>query len=157
MAGVYGSDARREPVDAARLWAGGAATAVVAALVTIVAALVARNLFDVALLAPKGNGVWGEADVAWYAVVAGILALVATGLMHALVLFTPRPLRFFSWVVTLLTAIATVAPFVANTSMLARAVTATLNLVLGIAIGSLVTGSTRSAIRSARLAQLDER
>lgn len=157
MAGVYGSDARREPVDAARLWAGGAATAVVAALVTIVAALVARNLFDVALLAPQGNGVWGEADVAWYAVVAGILALVTTGLMHTLILFTPRPMRFFAWVVTLLTVIATVAPFVASTSVLAKVVTATLNLVLGIAIGSLVTGSARSAIRAARLARIDER
>jgi hypothetical protein len=156
MAGVYGTDAERSPIDATRLWAGGAATAFVAALITIVAALVARNFLDVALLAPKGNGAWGQADVAWYAVAAGILGLAATGVMHALVLFTPRPMRFFGWVAALLTVIGTVAPFVADTSMLAKLTTATLNLVLGIAIGSLVTGSARSAIRAARLSGLDE-
>jgi hypothetical protein len=159
MAGVYRSDARsrRPPIDAARLWAGGGATAMVAALITIVGALIARNLLDVTLLAPKGNGVWGEADVAWYAVIAGILGLAATGLIHALVLFTPHPMRFFGWVVALLTVIGTVAPFVANDSAVARLTTAALNLVLGIAIGSLVAGSARGAIRAARIAQFDDR
>ena len=35
---------RRQPVDAARLWTGGLATAVVAALVALVGVLIARGL-----------------------------------------------------------------------------------------------------------------
>src|SRR5204862_2657891 len=107
----------RPPVDAGKLWAGGLATAAVAALVTVVGVLVARGLIGVSLLAPKGEGVWGDASTGWYAVGAAVAALLATGVMHLLLLVTPRPLRFFGWLVTLATAAAVVAPFVTSAGL----------------------------------------
>jgi hypothetical protein len=151
MSSVYDSEpqaaSRRPPVDAARLWAGGLATAVVAALVAVVGILVARGLFDVSVLARKEAGVWGDASTGWYAFGAALASLAATGLIHLLLLFTPRPMRFFGWVLGLATAAAVLAPFTTDASAAAKVATAGLNLILGIAIGSLVAGSARSAVR----------
>jgi len=151
MTGAYESEIEphRPTVDAARLWTGGAATALVAALITVVGILLARGLLDVPVLAPKGKGVWGDASTGWYALGAAVAALAATGLIHVLLLFTPRPMRFFGWVVTLVTAGMVLAPFTTNESTASKVATAVLNLILGIAIGSLVAGSARSAVISA--------
>src|SRR4051794_26504960 len=96
----------RPAVDAGRLWAGGAATGVVAALISVVGILIGRGLFGVDVLAPKGAGVWGDARTGWYALGAGVLSLVATGLMPLLILYTPKPMVFFGWVITLATVTA---------------------------------------------------
>jgi hypothetical protein len=138
--------ASRPAVNAGRLWAGGAATAAVAALIAIVGILLGRGLFDVAVLAPEGDGVWGDASTGWYAVAAALAALVATGVVHVLLVTTPRPMRFFGWVVALATVVAMLAPFVTEESFGSRMCTAVLNLVLGIAIGSLVAGTARTAV-----------
>ncbi|MEU8225594.1 DUF6069 family protein [Kribbella sp. NPDC048915] len=132
-------------VNAGRLWAGGAATAAVAALVAIVGILIARGVFDLEVLAPQGQGVWGDADTWTYAAVSAAAALLATGLLHLLILATPSPLRFFTWLITLVTLAAMVAPFAAERSLESVA-TAAINLALGITIGSLLTGTARSAI-----------
>lgn len=133
-------------VNAGRLWAGGLATAAVAALIAVVGILVARGLFDIEVLAPKSAGVWGAADTGWYALGAALAALAATGLMHVLLLTTPRPMRFFGWVVALATVVAMLAPWATEEGLGPRMYTAGLNLVLGVAIGSLVAGTTRTAI-----------
>jgi|SRR3954447_19256920 hypothetical protein len=153
MTGMYASEARSErpAVVASRLWAGGVATAVVAALIAIAGILGARGLFDVAILAPKGAGVWGDASTGWYAFGAAFLSLLATAVMHLLILFTPRPMRFFVWLIGLATVVAVVAPFVTDASAASKTFTAGLNLVLGVAIGSLVAGTARSAIRATRV------
>ena len=105
MAEMYRSQAapRRPVLNAGRLWAGGMATALVAALIAVIGILGARGLFDVPILAPKGAGVWGDASTGWYAFGAAMLSLVATGLMHLLLVSTPKPMRFFGWVVALAT------------------------------------------------------
>jgi hypothetical protein len=136
-------------VDAGRLWAGGLATALVAALIAVAGILITRGLFGVSVLAPKGAGVWGDASTAWYAVGAAVAALLATALMHVLLTYTPRPMRFFGWVMFLATAVAALAPFATGAGPAPKLFTATLNLVLGIAIGSLVAGTARSAQRAA--------
>ncbi len=131
-------------VNASRLWAGGVATAVICALVAIVGILLARGVFDVNVLAPEGEGVWGDADTWTYAAFAAVAALLATGLIQLLIMFTPSPLRFFSWVITLATLAGMLAPFAAERSW-ASVATALINLALGITIGSLVTSTARSA------------
>ena len=136
-------------LNAGRLWAGGLATAVVAGLIAIVGILIGRGLFGVDVLAPKGEGTWGDASTGWYALGAAGLSLVATGLMHVLILTTPRPKLFFGWIVALATVAGMVAPFATEESMGSRLFTAGLNLVLGVAIGSLVAGTARSAMRPA--------
>ncbi|BCJ45740.1 hypothetical protein GCM10010168_58400 [Actinoplanes ianthinogenes] len=137
-------------VNAGKLWAGGGATAAVAALIAIAGILLGRGIFDVDVLAPKGQGTWGDASTGWYALGAAGAALVATGLVHVLILTTPRPMRFFGWVVSLATVSAVLAPFVTDASRASQFYTAGLNMILGIAIGSLVAGVARSATRLVR-------
>lgn len=57
MSDYYGNTPQdvRPGIDARRLWAGGVATAVVAALVAVVGLLIARGIFEVEVLAPKGK------------------------------------------------------------------------------------------------------
>ncbi|MEU8816577.1 DUF6069 family protein [Actinoplanes sp. NPDC048796] len=143
---MTGINETRPAVNAGKLWAGGAATAVVAALIAIAGILFGRGLFDIDVLAPKGQGTWGDASTGWYAFGAGMAALVATGLVHLLLLTTPRPMRFFGWVIGLATVVAMLAPFVTDASLGARVYTAGLNMVLGIAVGSLVAGVAKSAV-----------
>jgi hypothetical protein len=138
-------------VNAGRLWAGGVAAALVAALVAVVGILLCRGVFDVPILAPKGEGAWGDADTPRYALGAALAALVATALIHALLLFTPRPFLFFGWIVSLATLAAVLAPFAATADRDSQLCTAAINLVLGAAIGSLVNGSAHSAVRPAPL------
>jgi Family of unknown function (DUF6069) len=135
-------------LDAGRLWAGGVATALVVALIAVAGIVVIRGIFEIAVLAPKGDGVWGDASTAWYVLSAGAGALIATGLMHLFISFTPRPVRFFGWVIFLATAIAVAAPLAVEAETSAKLATATLNLILGVAIGSLVAGTARSAMRT---------
>ena len=137
-------------VDAGRLWAGGVATAIVAGLIAIAGILIARGLFDVPILAPKGEGVWGDADTAKYALWCALAALVATGLLHLLLVTTPRPLRFFHWIIGLATLVAAVAPFGTDGTTESKIATALINVVVGIAVGALLSGSARSAQREPR-------
>jgi hypothetical protein len=137
----------RPKVDAGRLWTGGVATAAVAALVAVVGVLIARGLFEVPLLAPTGEGAWGDASTARLAGLAAVAALLATGLMHLLLLSTPRPGQFFAWIVSLLTLIAVILPFLTDAEPATKVATAALDLSIGATIGSLVSSIARSAVR----------
>jgi len=80
-------------VDAGRLWAGGAASAVVAALIGLVGVLVIRAVFNVAFAGSRDAGVFGDSSTAVLCALAALAAIAATGLAHLLVLSTPRPRR----------------------------------------------------------------
>ena len=144
------SGSGRPAIDGQRLWAGGAATALVAALIAVAGVIISRGLFDIAVLAPEGEGLWGDATTWWYAAVAGLSALLATGLAHLLLMTTPQPLQFFGWVIGLLTLIGVVAPFTSDSSLAAESATGLINLVLGIAIGSLVSSIANTSRRQDR-------
>jgi hypothetical protein len=137
-------------VDANRLWTGGVATAVVAALVAVVGVLIARGLFGVPVLAPTEDGALGNANTARLALVAAGAALVATGLMHLLLLFIPRPRQFFTWIISLATLAAVLVPFSTGASLATKVATAAINLAIGVAIGSLVSGVASSAVLRGR-------
>ncbi len=62
------------------------------------------------MLAPKGDGLWGNAKTTTYALATAGTALVATALLQLLAVTTPSFSRFFTWIVLLLTAIASVLP-----------------------------------------------
>lgn len=142
--GDYGQDVR-PGVDAARLWAGGVATAVVAALVAFVGLLIARGLFEVPVLAPKGDGIWGNASTTTYAIAAAIAALLATGLMHLLSVATPAPGQFFGWIMVLVTLIAVVLPLTLTVERSAKIATAAINLVIGLVIALVVSSMAANA------------
>jgi Family of unknown function (DUF6069) len=145
---VMGHRSKRRPVvNAGRLWAGGAATAVVAAMIAVVGILIARGLFDVPVLAPKQDGTWGNANTASYALVAFGAGLLATALVHFLLLFTPSPFVFFGWILGLGTLAAVLAPFAAGGDMAPKVTTAVINAIIGVAIWSLTASTARRTIR----------
>jgi hypothetical protein len=142
-----GASSSGRSVDARQLWSGGAATAVVAALIALVGILVCRWLFNVPILAPRQDGAWGDASTAGYAIAAAAAALAATGIMHLLLVATPRPQMFFAWIMGLATVIAVVYPFSTAAPLSQKVATSVINLVLGAAIGSLIHGTAARAIR----------
>src|SRR5437016_5785382 len=98
-------------MDIGALWSGGAATAVVAALIALVGILVCRWLSGIPILAPRREGAWGDASTAGYCLSAAAIAIVATAIMHLLLIATPRPTVFFDWILGLATVVAVVFPF----------------------------------------------
>jgi hypothetical protein len=137
----------RSRVDAGRLWSGGAATAVVAALVALVGVLLSRWLFNIPLLAPEKDGAYGDAHTTAVVLVAAAAALVATALANLLLLSTPRPMAFFSWIVGLATVLAVILPFRTTAPLSAKVATAAVALVVGLAIGSLVSSMAARSVR----------
>jgi Family of unknown function (DUF6069) len=140
-------------VDAGRLWAGGAATAVVAALVGLVGVLIGEGLLDVDMVEPPLVHVGGSLGAS-YAVTAALLALAATGVAHLLAVATPRPQAFLSWIVGLVTVVGVVLPFTLDGSLAGRSVTAIVDLVIGLSVLSLLRSvlvrTTRPVARHAR-------
>jgi hypothetical protein len=142
-----GAPRGRPVVDARQLWAGGAATAVVAALIALVGVVVCRWLFNVPLLSPKSQGTYGDAHTTTVVLVAAAAALLATGLLHLLLVATPRPLTFFSWIVGLITLLFVLFPFSTSAPLSQKIATAAVDLVIGIAIGSLLNGVGARSLR----------
>ncbi len=126
-------------VDAGRLWAGAVATALVAGLIAVVGILIARGLVGVEVLAPKGEGVWANANTVTYALVSAAIALAATGLLHLLLVTTPRATVFFTWIMVLLTLIAVVLPLSLPVDLASRLTTGLINLAIGLAVTSILT------------------
>jgi Family of unknown function (DUF6069) len=138
-------------VDARALWTGGLATALVAALVALVGLVIFRGVFDIPVLAPERDGTWGDVSTVHLMLGAAGGALVATGLVHLLLVSTPRALSFFGWIIGLATIAATFAPFATDADTDSKVATAVINLGIGIAILSLVSGVARMAVaRAAR-------
>lgn len=144
------ADRTTRRVDPGRLWSGGAATAVVAGLVALVGVLVSRWLFNIPILAPRRDGAYGDVHTTAMVLVAIAAALLATGLLNLLLLSTPRPTTFFGWIIGLATVLVVIIPFRTSAPLSAKVATAVVDLVIGIAIGTLLNGvATRSVRRPA--------
>ncbi len=139
----YNPDPATNAVDAKKLWSGGLATAVVAALAAVVGLLVIRELLDVPVITPEM--LFGRSQAANLAVFAAIAALVAAGLLHLLLVSTPRATSFFSWICTLATVAVALWPFMFDATLASKVCSAVLYLVVGTAIVSLLSGVARSA------------
>jgi Family of unknown function (DUF6069) len=135
--GSGGGTLRVRP-DAGQFWAGAAATAVVAALVALVGILVCRWTLGIPILAPAGDGAWGDAHTGEYVLAAACAALVAAALLYVLMLGTPEARMFFGWIIGLGTLAVVVYPFSTGAPLAQKMATAVVDLVLGIAIGSLL-------------------
>jgi hypothetical protein len=82
-----------------------------------------------------------------YALLAAGAALLATPLLHLLLLGTPRPFAFFAWITALGDVIAAAAPFTQPAPLASKVFTAIINIVVGVAVISLLSGVGRSAAR----------
>jgi hypothetical protein len=134
-------------IDIGQLWAGGAATAIVAALVAVVGTLACRWLFNIPILAPAKDGAYGDVHTTGFVLSAAAAALVATLIVNLLLLGTPRPLMFFHWIITLATLAVVLYPFSTTAPLSQKVATAAVDLVLGFAIGSLLTGVAGRSVR----------
>jgi hypothetical protein len=145
-----GGLAPRPTVAAGPLWAGGFFTAVVAALTYAVGIVIVRVVFDIPVLAPEREGALGDSTTWQLAMTAFAGAILATALMHLLLVATPRPYSFFGWIMGLVTVLVTVLPFAQDAPMSSQVATAIINLVVGATITSLVRGVAARAVRPAR-------
>jgi hypothetical protein len=143
------NDARtnRARPDSSQFWAGAAATAVVAALIALAGILICRWTLGIPILAPAGDGAWGNAHTGEYVLLAALIAIVAAGVLYLLVLGTPQPGMFFDWIMGLSTLVAVVYPFSTGAPLDQKAATAVVDLVLGIAITSLLTAVAVLAVQ----------
>jgi hypothetical protein len=137
-------------LDMRRLWVGGVATAVVAALIVLVGVVIARGILGISVLAPATAGDLGTSATAVYAVFAAACALAATGLLNLLLLGAPRPLAFFTWITALADVLAVTVPFTQGAPLSSKVFTALINLIVGVAVISLLNGVARSALRPVR-------
>lgn len=143
---MYDDRPERPSVNATKLWAGGLATAFVAGLVIIVGVLIARGVFGIPVLAPEEAGSFGDATTGVYAAFAGVAAIAATAILHLLLLAAPSPMSFFAWIVGLATAVAAVTPFTQSAGLASQVATCVINLLCGVAIGSLLSGVGAAAM-----------
>jgi hypothetical protein len=141
----------RVAVVAGRLWAGGVATACVAALVAAIGVLLFSYVFDVELVGTDLLLPITDSLALNYAATACVLGTVATGLAHLLSVTTPRPRVFFTWIVGLITVAAMVVPFAFEGDLVGKVATSVINLVIGISIASLLRSVlARTVVDAAR-------
>ena len=136
-------------VDAGRFWAGVVATALVTALIGLVGVLIVDQILDIELVVKDiiGSGSTGAAFV-----VGGVLASVlAGGLLHLLVLSTPKPRAFFGWIMFLGTLTAALLPLTWTDVLESAIASGLVNAIIGIAIWSLLLGVLSRTLRPGTL------
>ena len=142
-------------VDGRKLWTSGAVTAVIVFGLTIAAFLFVHGMLNYPLLGVRGDDAVVYASMFGYAGGAALVALLATAAMRFLLLTTPRPRWFFGWLGGVGTAIAVLLPLALSQDQATRLATATVNLVLGLAIIGLVR-STSASLRPDGSAELPQ-
>lgn len=136
-------------VVGSRLWAGGVATAIVAAGIGIVGVIIIGNILEVGIQTAGKSGALVDNAITIIPVSAAIAALAATALLHLLLLTTPRPATFFSAIVLLILVVLVLQVFTAEGTIAAHFATAILYAGIGLAIISMLSGVSRTAIRPA--------
>ncbi len=134
-------------VNFGKLWAGGIGAAIVVALVIVVGILLVRGVLGYGLLAPEGDGTYGNTGTTNYALGGALVALLATALLTLLLLFMPNPLTLFSWIIALCTAVAVLLPFTLTADRGAQFATAAINLVAGFALMTVLGSAARASIQ----------
>ncbi|MNW60142.1 hypothetical protein D3C74_381020 [compost metagenome] len=139
----------RLAVEVGRFWAGAAATALVAALIGLVAVIILERIFSFTLVPPPDIFTTGSHQAA-FAIDGAILALLAAGLLHLLILTTPRPRAFFGWIMALVIVVITALPFAWTSDTTSAALSGLVNLLIGVAVWSLLAGvAGRTIVRRA--------
>ena len=140
-------------VDVHTLWIGGVVAAVIVFGLAIVGFLVVCGMLDYPLLSIRKGDPVQHASMLGYAWGAALAALLATAAMHFLLVTTPRPVWFFGWLAGVGTAITVLLPMGLPQELPVRLATATVNLVLGLAIVGLVRGIAAASSRPGGLTQ----
>lgn len=145
---LYETERNPDPQpDPRLLWTGGMATAAVAALVALVGVVIIRGIFHIPVIGPSEYGTFGDVSTVWLCMWSAVAAIAATGLMHVLLLTTPRPHAFFGWIVGLVTVVFALHPFTMQVEVPTQLATGVIYIILGIAIGTLLSGVASAALR----------
>lgn len=132
-------------VDAGRYWAGVVATALVTALIGLVGVLIVDQILDIDLVV---RDILSTGSVGAAYVVGGVAAsILAGGLLHLLVLSTPKPRAFFGWIMALATLSAALLPLTWTDVLETSIASGLVNAVIGIAIWSLLLGVLSRTLR----------
>ena len=137
-------------VVAKRLWAGGVATALVAAGIAFVGVLIINSIFEVGIQTAGRSGALVDDASTVIPVAAAIAALASTALLHLLLLTTPRPASFFSAIAVLVIVVLILQVFLAEGSIAAHIATGILYAAIGIAIVSMLSGVSATSVRPAQ-------
>lgn len=132
-------------VDAGRYWAGVVATALVAALVGLVGVVIVDQILNIELAVKDIFGT--DSTGAAYVVGAALFAVAAGGLLHLLVLTTPKPKAFFGWIMFLGTLTAALLPLTWTDKLESSISAGIVNALIGIAIWSLLVGVLGRTLR----------
>lgn len=143
--------------DAGRLWAGGIVTAIVAAGVALVAVLVTHKLLHVTLLNPDGSREAADDAMVMLPLLAAIVTVFATGLLHLLMTTTPQAPQFFGWIGALGMALVLLEVYLSADEVTGRLATGAVYLLLGVVIISSLSGVGRTAVRYQRRQAYRER
>jgi hypothetical protein len=136
--------------DAGRLWAGGAATALVAAGVALVGVMVMHRLLQAPLISPGGMRQSADYAMVAFPIAAALVTLIATALLHLLMATTPSASQFFTWIASLAVILVVLQVFLDDHKILTQVETAAFYFVIGIAIISPLLGVSRTAVRHRR-------
>ncbi|BCJ35276.1 hypothetical protein Athai_27790 [Actinocatenispora thailandica] len=139
--------------SATRLWTGGVVTAVIAALLAVVGFLIVGNVLGQSVLGVKPGGDPFAPSMLAYAFSGAVAALLATAVMHLLLVGTPRPLFYFGWIGALCTAILVLIPLGVHNregGYLTVLPTVIINLIGGIAITAIVRGTAAASLTNRR-------
>ncbi len=133
-----------------RLWAGGVATALVAAGIAFVGVLIINSIFEVGIQTAGRSGALVDNASTVIPVAAAIAALAGTALLHLLLMTTPRPASFFSAIAVLVIVVLILQVFLAEGSISAHIATGVLYAALGIGIVSMLSGVSATSVRPAQ-------
>ncbi len=134
-----GSDDR---IDQIRYWVGAGITAVLAALVSLIALVIAQGIVHVPVVLGSNS-----VHAAVYGIAAAGIALLAAGLFDAMLQVAPRPLTYYSWLAAIITVLATLLPFTANVGLHSQIALAATNFAVGVVITLLVPIAASNARR----------
>ena len=108
-----------------------------------------RVLFEYAPVGTSATRAFGTGNAACSASSPPSPRSPPRAIAHLLVVSTPEPLSYLGWIIGLSTAAAVVLPLLERVPMAAAVAIAVVNLVIGLAIGSLIVGTALSAHRPA--------
>ncbi|GAB3920181.1 hypothetical protein GCM10011575_35240 [Microlunatus endophyticus] len=133
-------------VDPVRIWVGGVATAIVAAAISWAGVVAARTIFAVPSVNRLGGG---EVDIHANALAAAtaLFALVATALLHLLLVSTTQARRYFAWIVGLFVVGMIVEEMLVHSGWLPGLLTSAVYLIAGGVVAVMLSGIGRAAIR----------
>lgn len=142
-----GVDDGEVEVVATRLWAGGVATALVAAGIAFVGVLIITSIVGVGIQTAGRGGALVDNPSTVIPVAAGIAALAATALLHLLLRTTPRPASFFSAIAVLVTVVLVLQVFLAAGTIATHLATGILYAGIGAGITWMLSGVSGTSVR----------